>query len=161
MPSLPIIAPGVWDQFMLEQIVSSVTGKLNNTNHHIQTIVGSHDISTALFGLVENIFNMKVLFHNLTIQNFVGKNAWRDLSQEEKVEKLGEIMAVYGYMNHNAVSLELAAFESHAQTQGLVDWSRLFVDVMFTSMDQRTSKFVTTKITEMIDDLSDINTWER
>ncbi|TGO45458.1 hypothetical protein BCON_0390g00010 [Botryotinia convoluta] len=169
-PSFPIIAPEVWDQFKLVQIVSSVTGKLNNTNHHIQTIVGSHDIPTALFGLGEHIFNMKVLFHNPTIQNFVGKNAWRELSQEERQEKLGEMMAVYEYMNHNAailqqtyanVSLELAAFESHTQAQGLVAWFRLFVDDMFMSMDQRTCKFVTTKITEMIDDLGEINTWER
>ncbi|TGO31791.1 hypothetical protein BHYA_0409g00050 [Botrytis hyacinthi] len=164
------LTPEVWDRFKLEQIVSSVTGKLNNTSHHIQTIVGSHDIPAALLGLEEHIFNMKVLFHNPTIQNFVGKNAWRGLPQEERKEKLGEMMAVYEYMNHNAailqqtyanISLELAAFESHTQTQGLVDWFRLFVDDMFTSMDQRTRKFVTTKITEMIDDLGEINTWER
>ncbi|KAF5879724.1 uncharacterized protein Bfra_006931 [Botrytis fragariae] len=138
-PLLPTIAPEVWEQFKLEQIVSSVRGKLNNTSHHIQNIIGSHDIPTALFGLGKHIFYMKVLFHSPTIRNFVGKNAWSDLSQQEKVEKLGEMMAVYKNMNYNAailqqkyanISLELAAFESHAQTQALVDWFRLFVDGM-------------------------------
>ncbi|TGO91341.1 hypothetical protein BPOR_0030g00010 [Botrytis porri] len=90
---------------------------------------------------------MKVLFHNPITQNFVGKNIWRVLSQEEGAESFGEMMADFEYKNQNIailpqtyanVLLQLAAFEAHAQTQGFVDRFGLFVDGMFMSMDQRT-----------------------
>ncbi|KAF7907707.1 uncharacterized protein EAF01_005293 [Botrytis porri] len=102
---------------------------------------------------------MKVLFHNPITQNFVGKNIWRVLSQEEGAESFGEMMADFEYKNQNIailpqtyanVLLQLAAFEAHAQTQGFVDRFGLFVDGMFMSMDQRTNYC-----------LGEISMWER